>query len=233
MRLITWNVNGLRSAVKGGIEQWVRKWDPDILMFQETRCNSQVFSEVFPQYEWIHSPFENIGRAGVAILSKFEIKGQRTLRKGRLLACQIEGMTMYSTYLPHGYNETFDEKLDLLQSIFVDVQSRQKVIVAGDFNIAIEDIDTHHNPCRMIGCKDEERHSMNKLGMRDLFREMNPSSVAYTFWDKRLRNENRGWRLDYILASDDIRIADAKIPEKSDALFKVSDHLPVIADLMP
>lgn len=231
MKVVSWNVNGLRSAVKGGLVNFLEKLDPDIIAFQETRCSQEDVASIFPNYFSVHSTHSNSGRAGVAILSKKPIANGIELVPGRIISALTFNLKVYSVYAPHGYNESCQQKLALLRTLADSLSDKTKTIVAGDFNIALENLDVHHNPCKMIGCKEEERSLMRELGLIDAFRIKNPGKVAYTFWIKRVREQNKGWRLDYILSSQEIEVHNATIPNKSKELFEISDHLPVIAEL--
>ncbi|RMG42475.1 MAG: hypothetical protein D6732_00980 [Methanobacteriota archaeon] len=231
MKIVSWNVNGLRSAAKRGLIPYLDNLNPDIICLQETRCSKNEIESLFPSYFSAHSMYSNSGRAGVAILSNIPITNENEIVKGRIIRVSTFDLTIYSVYVPHGYNGTYQQKLELLHMLATNLSNKLKTIVAGDFNIALESLDVHHKPCKVIGCKEEERSLMKNLGLVDAFRVKNPGKRAYTYWSNGKRTQNKGWRLDYILSSQEIEIRDASIPNKSNELFKISDHLPVIAEL--
>lgn len=254
MKIISYNVNGIRAALKKGFLSWVKSADPDILCLQEVKANkSQVLGEL--------SLFENIGYnvywheaekkgySGVAILSK-EKPGHVEVgcgiedydREGRVIRADFDSVSVMSLYIPSGSSgdERQDYKMQWLAN-FLEYSKKLKeeipnLVICGDFNICHTEIDIH-NPksnFKSSGFLPEERQWLSDflgLGFIDSFRFFNKEPHNYSWWSYRAksRDKNLGWRIDYNMASSQMeqRLKKAAILNKA----MHSDHCPVLLEI--
>ncbi|MGX5818292.1 exodeoxyribonuclease III [Chitinophaga lutea] len=252
MRIVTYNVNGLRSAMTKGFTEWLQTNPADVICLQEVKAHRDNVD--FRQFEtlgyedyWF--PAQKKGYSGVAILTR--IKPDQVLygngheqsdAEGRVIRADFGDITIVNAYFPSGttgdIRQTYkyqwlDEFYAYLQELR---QSRPNLVVAGDYNIAHEAIDIH-NPVAnkdSSGFLPEERAWMTKLlgnGFVDTFRHFNPGPHHYSWWSFRAnaRANNKGWRIDYINVSEPLlpRLSDARIWQD----IKHSDHCPVFLQL--
>ena len=227
MRIVTWNVNGIRAAIRKGLDKFIDKMDADVLMLQEVRCLPEQLPkdwEVPEGYEMILHPAEKKGYSGVATLSKGPMKEQGRGMKGsldpadsegRVLITEHDDLLLVNTYLPSGsskeerqiYKETWMEQWR--QFIQPLIALEKPVIVAGDLNIAHTENDIW-NPkgnAKSSGFLPHEREWFSDLlndGWHDLFREhVGPDAKLFSWWSNRgqARIKDRGWRIDYLLGN--------------------------------
>ena len=226
MKFITWNVNGLRACIGKGLADYLRKADADVVALQEIKTNIPLPDFSFPQYfaEW--NGGERLGYSGTVCLFKKKpltvmrgLGDERFDKEGRLITLEYPTFYFVNAYVPKSQDglNRWCYRLDW-DTAFADylsnLQKRKPVIVCGDFNVAHNYIDIYPENLRNIenpyGFLTEEREGFNALlgtGLSDVFRELHPArEQAYTWWSNRLnkRKENRGWRLDYFLASDSL-----------------------------
>lgn len=250
MRIVSWNVNGLRSLYTQGYWEWFEKNKPDIFCLQETKVEEQQLQPDVAKpkgyFAYFNSSRERKGYSGVALYSKIEPKKvncdvlpEKFNTQGRLIEAVFEDFVLLNVYFPNGGSgeKQFEYKLDFYDAFLVYVKKLKKqgksVIFCGDVNVAHEEIDiarpkenAHH-----VGFLPEERAWFDEVlaaGFIDTFRELHPNKKdAYTYWDQisRARDRNVGWRLDYFVVSPDV------MPQvkKSEILSDVygSDHCPV------
>ena len=257
MRIVTWNVNGIRAAIRKGLDKFIDKMDADVLMLQEVRCLPEQLPkdwEVPEGYEMILHPAEKKGYSGVATLSKGPMKEQGRGMKGsldpadsegRVLITEHDDLLLVNTYLPSGsskeerqiYKETWMEQWR--QFIQPLIALEKPVIVAGDLNIAHTENDIW-NPkgnAKSSGFLPHEREWFSDLlndGWHDLFREhVGPDAKLFSWWSNRgqARIKDRGWRIDYLLGNKIAfgRLVSVEIDRQGG--LEVSDHAPVILDL--
>jgi len=253
MRLISYNVNGIRSAIKRGFTEWLKTDPADIICLQETKAEKEnvdlsQFEELGYQSYWYSA--EKKGYSGVAILTKpqpdklFYGNGiMQSDAEGRVIRADYGDLTLINAYFPSGTTgeirqsykyQWLDEFNEYLQTLR---QERPNIIVCGDYNIAHKEIDIH-NPKgnkKTSGFLPEEREWMTKFietGMIDTFRLFNEEPHHYSWWSQRfpsVRAENKGWRIDYFLATENLR------PQLSGAAIfpdvKHSDHCPVYLEM--
>ncbi|MDN3203959.1 exodeoxyribonuclease III [Algoriphagus sediminis] len=253
MRIISYNVNGIRAAINKGFRDWLKAENPDIIGLQEVKAlESQVELAQFEDlgYHIYWYPAEKKGYSGVAILTKLKpvkvhygMGHERFDSEGRVLQTDFEDFSFVSSYFPSGttgdIRQTF--KYEFLDGMFDHMQSLLKttpnLIVSGDYNICHKAIDIH-NPVsnkNSSGFLPEERAWMDKLtesGFDDSFRLMNSDPHNYTWWSYRAnaRNKNLGWRIDYHMTSESMkpRVKDSVIlPE-----IKHSDHCPIRIEII-
>lgn len=249
MRLISWNVNGLRAAVKKGFMDSFNALDADIFCLQETKLQAGQIELDLPGYLQYWCYAEKKGYSGTAVFSRVEpISVTYNLgypehdSEGRVITCEFEDFYLVCVYTPNSQNELkrLDYRMtweDAFRAHLMELDRRKPVIACGDMNVAHEEIDLKNPSTNHMnaGFTDQERGKMTELlssGFTDSFRYLYPEARdAYSWWSFRAasRERNVGWRIDYFLCSDRLRerIADAFIrPE-----IMGSDHCPVGLDL--
>ena len=251
IKIISWNINGLRAVLKKDFFKSVSSLDPDILLLQETklqehqRTDEMLNTEAYTS-EWSYSTVKK-GYSGVASYSKTKpvnlkngIGLSRFDDEGRILESDYGDFVLFNVYFPNG--QMSEERLQYKYDFFTDFfnytdalrKNGRSIIIAGDFNIAHNEIDLK-NPkanSKRSGFLREERDVMDHLlsnGYVDTFRHLYPDTIKYSWWSYRFnaRANNAGWRIDYFFVSEDIIekgwIKDAFI--ENDILG--SDHCPV------
>ncbi len=249
MRLISWNVNGLRAAVKKGFMDSFNALDADIFCLQETKLQAGQIELDLPGYHQYWCYAEKKGYSGTAVFSRVEpISVTYNLgypehdSEGRVITCEFEDFYLVCVYTPNSQNELkrLDYRMtweDAFRAHLMELDRRKPVIACGDMNVAHEEIDLKNPSTNHMnaGFTDQERGKMTELlssGFTDSFRYLYPEARdAYSWWSFRAasRERNVGWRIDYFLCSDRLRerIEDAFIrPE-----IMGSDHCPVGLDL--
>ncbi len=253
MRIITYNVNGIRAAIKKGFIDWLKTDPADIVCIQEVKAHEADIDRVAIESAGYRPYFflaQKKGYSGVGILSKLEPDNveyghgkEQSDFEGRVLRADFSDITLINAYFPSGtsgeHRQSYkyiwlDEFLDYLNELR---KTRSKVIVCGDYNIAHKEIDIH-NPVankKTTGFLPEERAWFDKFLQNDFvdsFRHLNKEPHQYSWWHvlrPTTRLENKGWRIDYINVSSNMRdmIKVVKIfPE-----IKHSDHCPVYLEL--
>lgn len=248
MKIITWNVNGLRAALRKGVRDWLLEQSADVLCMQETRVLPEQLTEeqrTLPGYDVIWNPAEKKGYSGVATWTK--IPPQDTVLglgdprfdvEGRVIRTRHPGFHLYNIYFPNGQRgqERVAYKLDFYERLLAqcdDLHAEgETVIITGDFNTAHREIDLK-NPgpnAKNSGFLPEERAMLDRYlahGFVDVFRVLYPEREQYTWWTFRAnaRARNIGWRIDYFLVSEALvpRIKDVIIHDE----VLGSDHCPV------
>ena len=249
MRLISWNVNGLRAAVKKGFIENFNALDADIFCLQETKLQAGQIELDLPGYHQYWCYAEKKGYSGTAVFSRVEpISVTYNLgypehdSEGRVITCEFEDFYLVCVYTPNSQNELkrLDYRMtweDAFRAYLMELDKKKPVVACGDMNVAKEEIDLKNpNTNHMnAGFTDQERDKMRELlasGFTDTFRYLYPDKRdAYSWWSFRAaaRERNVGWRIDYFICSDRLRerIADAFIcPE-----IMGSDHCPVGLEL--
>lgn len=252
MKIITYNVNGIRAVVKKGFLEWLQATDADYVCLQEIKANAdQVDLGMFEAlgYQVFWNPAEKKGYSGVAILAKHEIAGvqqgfgmPKYDMEGRLLQIDTKDFTLMSVYMPSGttgaIRQTYKyEWLDDFYNYIIDLKQKSpNLIICGDYNICHKEIDIH-NPTRNLntsGFLPEERAWMDKFagsGFIDTFRFFNKEPHNYTWWSTRsgAREKNLGWRIDYHFASEALENKLKRCTILNKVYF--SDHCPVLLEL--
>tara|TARA_Y200000002_G_scaffold14070_1_gene11300 strand:+ start:402 stop:1163 length:762 start_codon:yes stop_codon:yes gene_type:complete len=251
MKIISYNINGIRAALKKNLINWIESESPDIICFQEIKANKEQFDfEIFNSLGYYNFWFsaQKKGYSGVAILSKIEPKkikygtGINHIDfEGRVIRADFEKFSVISLYLPSGTNNLrLNYKLKFMDD-FLDYINNLKhefpnLIICGDYNICHKHIDIH-DPIRnknVSGFLIEERMWLDKfleLGFTDSFRLLNKNPNEYSWWSYRAnsRQNNKGWRIDYNLVSNSIKENIYKSYILSDVCH--SDHCPVGVEL--
>lgn len=253
MKIITYNVNGIRSALSKNWLSWLQASQADVVCLQEIKATPDQIAElhILEQmgYEHYWYPAEKKGYSGTAILTKITPKhveygcGLADYdQEGRIIRADFEDVSVMSTYFPSG--SSGDERQAFKYRFLDDFQeyihqlkwAYPKLVISGDYNICHKPIDIH-NPksnANSSGFLPEEREWMENFiqdGFVDTFRHFNPEPHNYTWWSYRAgaRAKNLGWRIDYHLASKELQPhlkRSAILPEA-----KHSDHCPVLLEL--
>ncbi|MCU0387821.1 MAG: exodeoxyribonuclease III [Chitinophagaceae bacterium] len=252
MRIISYNVNGIRAAIKKGFLDWLATNPADIICVQETKANHDDVDKAAIEklgYETHWFSAQKKGYSGVAIFSSIKADKVTTGTghavsdaEGRVIQADFGKVTVINAYFPSGTSgdERQSYKYVWLDEFFEYVnelrKKRKQLIIVGDYNIAHKEIDIHDpkGNKNSSGFLPEERAWMDKwvdAGFVDTFRFLNPETKgAYSWWSQRfpsVRLNNKGWRIDYICATETLKgkIKDAAIfPD-----VKHSDHCPVYA----
>jgi exodeoxyribonuclease-3 len=243
MRLISWNVNGLRACLGKGFEDIVRSMDADFFCIQETKMQEGQAKVDLPQYREFFCSAEKKGYSGTAIFAKEEPLsvqynfGEHT-DEGRGIILEYPAFYLVNVYVPNAQNELkrIDYRMkweDDFRGFVRGLDEKKPVIICGDLNVAHQEIDLKNPKSNRgnAGFSDQERGKMTELlaaGFTDTFRYLYPDVTGvYSWWSYRFnaRKNNAGWRIDYFLVSDRLRdnIKEAKI--HTDILG--SDHCPV------
>ena len=245
MKLISWNVNGLRAVVGKNFMEAFNALDADIFCVQETKLQQGQIDLELPDYFQYWNYAEKKGYSGTAVFSKKEpisvsygIGVDKHDHEGRVITLEFDKFYFVCVYTPNSQNELqrLDYRMeweDAFKDYLCGLKEKKSVIVCGDLNVAAEEIDLK-NPkanTRNAGFTIEEREKFRALknsGFTDTFRFFYPDMTdIYSWWSYRFsaRSRNAGWRIDYFLASDDLnsKLTDAKI--HTDILG--SDHCPV------
>jgi exodeoxyribonuclease-3 len=252
MRIVTYNVNGIRSAMSKGLIDWIRSTSPDVLCLQEIKASpDQVgvleFEELGYHHYWY--PAQKKGYSGVALFSRqqpLNVTYGCGIREyddeGRMIRADFENLSVMSVYHPSGSSgdlrQAFKMKwLDDFYHYIADLKkSIPNLILCGDFNICHKAIDIH-NPksnANTSGFLPEEREWMERFinsGFIDTFRHFNQEPHQYSWWSYRAgaRGKNLGWRIDYNLSSDSLKDRLSRSVILSDAVH--SDHCPVLLEI--
>ncbi len=250
MKIISWNVNGIRSVYKKGFLKFIKKYDPDILCLQEIRAGKEQFPKELinlNNYFFYINSSRKKGRAGVAIYTKEKpidvdnIFGYKYFdREGRFLRLDFKNFILINLYFPHGgrKKERLNYKLKIYDYFlnFAKKNKNKKIVLVGDFNIAHKDIDLtrpKQNKNNIMFTKEERKilDRLVSLNFIDSFRKLNPKKIQYTWWPyfANARERNLGWRIDYIFVSG---VLFNKV-KKSFILNEVigSDHCPIGIEL--
>jgi exodeoxyribonuclease-3 len=252
MKIISYNVNGIRAALKKGFLGWLQQADPDVIALQEIKANKDqldlsLFEKAgYPYHYWFSA--QKKGYSGVAILSKTKPNnitygtGIETMDfEGRNLRVDFEDVSIMSLYLPSGTSDArLMFKLNYMDEFLEYVtQLKQKVpnlVICGDYNICHQAIDIH-DPVRLknvSGFLPIERDWLSlfiKSGFIDSFRHLNDQPHQYSWWSYRggSRARNKGWRLDYHMVSTPLKDKIKRATILSEAVH--SDHCPVLLEL--
>ncbi len=249
MKLISWNVNGLRACVGKGFLEFFRIMGADAVCLQETKLQPHQIQLETPGYRQYWNSAERKGYSGTAILTRMEpltvsyglgIPEHDT--EGRVITCEFPAFYLVTVYTPNAQDglRRIDYRMqwdDAFRDYLLALDRKKPVIVCGDMNVAHQEIDLKNpGPNRgNAGFSDEEREKFSRLlasGFTDTFRLLYPEQTgAYSWWSYRFhaRENNAGWRIDYFLVSDRLRerVTAARILQDVYG----SDHCPVELEL--
>ncbi len=254
MRIVSYNVNGIRAALRKGLAEWIHDNNIDIISIQETKStpdqvDDTLFSDMGYHAYW-HSA-EKKGYSGVLTLTKYQaqqvMEGMQHSAydaEGRVLTTFFEDWALVNVYIPSGSSgeDRHEFKLQFLEDFYPWVQNlkkkQSKLIVVGDYNIVHLDIDIH-NPGRAdnpSGFRPEERawldNWFDKGGFKDGFRHLYPEiRDTYSWWSYRAgsRQKNKGWRIDYISCTHELSPLISSFAMHKEA--QHSDHCPLVMDI--
>jgi exodeoxyribonuclease III len=253
MRIVSYNVNGIRSAIKKGFCEWLQTNPGDVICIQETKAqedNIELEAFIKLGYHNYWNSAEKKGYSGVAVFTKIEPGfvqlgngSAQSDAEGRVMRLDFGDITLINAYFPSGTTGEvrqaykyiwLDEFLDYLNNLR---KERPKLIICGDYNIAHKEIDIHDpkGNKNTSGFLPQERAWLDKFfanGYIDSFREVNQLPGQYSWWSQRfptVRLNNKGWRIDYINVTENLKpaIRDARIMPD----VKHSDHCPVYLEL--
>ncbi len=248
MKLISWNVNGLRACAGKGFGESFKALDADVVCLQETKMQAGQLDLEFDGYESYWNYADKKGYSGTAIYTRVkpisvsnDIGIDEHDHEGRVITMEFDDFYLVCVYVPNSQDElkrlTYRMKWeDDFRSYVSGLAEKKGVVICGDLNVAHNDIDIK-NPAsnrHNAGFTDEERGKFNALldaGYVDSWRMLNPDTVKYSWWSYRFkaRERNAGWRIDYFIVSESMkdRISGAEIHNE---IFG-SDHCPVELDL--
>ena len=245
MKLVSWNVNGLRACLKKGFLEHFSAMDADVFCLQETKMQPGQADLDLPGYQEFWNSAEKKGYSGTAVFTRvpplsvsYDIDDPDHVGEGRSITVEFEDFYLVTVYTPNAQDglKRLDYRMaweDAFRDYLLTLDQKKPVVVCGDLNVAHQEIDLKNpksnrgNP----GFSDQEREKFSQLlasGFTDTFRWLHPDLTgAYSWWSYRFhaRENNAGWRIDYFLTSDRLRprIEDASIHADMDG----SDHCPV------
>jgi len=244
MKIVTWNVNGIRAR-QAQVQDLLAAEEPDLVCLQEIKATPNQVPEllVSPEGYWCYWHGGG-GYSGVALLVRRAFACERPAfshpafdHEERIVVAEVSGLRVASVYVPNG-GKDYEAKLRFLDALATwaaeTVAPAQALVICGDLNVAREDRDVHPKERKpnQIGRRPDERAHLNRLfdgGMTDIGRVLDPDNEnLFTYWPpwRNLRQRNIGWRIDYVLAS--AGVAGRAISSESRREFGTSDHAPVI-----
>lgn len=245
MRLVTWNVNGLRACLGKGFLDFFQRVDADVVCLQETKLQPDQIALERPGYRLFWNSAEKKGYSGTAVFTRVEplsvtcgIGLDEHDHEGRVITAEFDGFFLVCCYTPNAQNELarIDYRMqweDDFRAYLIELDKKKPVVLCGDLNVAHEEIDLKNPKSNRgnAGFSDQERGKMTELlssGFTDTFRALYPDRTgAYTWWSYRFnaRKNNAGWRIDYFIVSDRLlpRVRDNIIHAEVEG----SDHCPV------
>ena len=246
MKLISWNVNGIRAAIKKGFLDYFNEQDADIFCLQETKLSAGQLEIDLKGYHQYWNYAVKKGYSGTAIFTKQEplsvsygLGIEEHDQEGRVITLEFEKFYMITVYTPNSKDELLrlDYRMvweDEFRKYLKELEKKKPIVVCGDLNVAHKEIDLKNPKTnrRNPGFTDEERDKFTKLldaGFIDTFRYFYPNlEHAYSWWSYRAnaRKNNTGWRIDYFVVSEELKdnLVDAEIH----AQIEGSDHCPVV-----
>ena len=248
MKLISWNVNGLRACEGKGFSNIFKQLNADFFCLQETKMQAGQLDLNFDGYESYWNYAEKKGYSGTAIFTKhtplnisYGIGIEEHNHEGRVITAEMQDFYLITVYTPNSQDglKRLDYRMKWEEDFLAYVKqldAKKPVVICGDMNVAHQEIDLKNPKTnrRNAGFTDEKREKITKLlnsGFTDTFRHLYPSEITYSWWSYRFkaREKNAGWRIDYFITSERLNgnIEDAKIHTDIHG----SDHCPVELDL--
>lgn len=250
MKLVSWNVNGLRACLGKGFLDFFSAADADAVCLQETKMHQEQADLELPGYQQFWNSAEKKGYSGTAVFTRvpplnvtYGIGMAEHDSEGRVITVEYEPFYLVNCYTPNAQRELarLEYRMkweDDFRAYLLSLDAKKPVVLCGDLNVAHQEIDLKNPKTnrRNAGFSDEERAKMTELlagGFVDTFRALYPDVTgAYTWWSyqRRARDTNAGWRIDYFIVSERLRgaVHDSRI--RADVMG--SDHCPVELDLL-
>lgn len=249
MKIVSWNLNGLLASLKNEVFNPFQSMMPDILCLQEIRTQKEPDILSGYHHYWNHG--ERDGYSGTAVLARvkpseviYGFLGDFPDEEGRLITLNYPEVYVVNAYVPNSQQnlkrQAYRMKWDTaFREHIVELMDAKPVIICGDFNVARDTIDIYAENMRQYwaeqGYASDERSNFETLleeGLTDVFRALHPDKRSYTWWSNRLnkRLENRGWRLDYFLISNELMENVISFSHMKEILG--SDHCPIALEVM-
>ena len=248
MRLISWNVNGLRACLNKGFLDFCALADADVICLQETKMRPEQASFALEGYQRFWNSADKAGYSGTAVFTRrpplsvtYDFGDDIHRHEGRVITAEFDNFYLVCCYTPNSQDglKRLDYRMtweDAFRAYLLELDAKKPVILCGDLNVAHTEIDIKNAKTNRMsaGFTDQERAKMTELlaaGFTDSFRAIHPDEVKYSWWSYRFhaREKNAGWRIDYFIVSN--RIADKiKAAEIHNEVFG-SDHCPVELDI--
>jgi len=251
MKLVSWNVNGLRSCLTKGFLEYVKNEDPDVICLfcvQETKMQQGQAELELPGYRQYWNSAERKGYSGTAVLTKeeplsvvFGFGDDIHRHEGRVITAEYPDFYLVCCYTPNSQDglKRLDYRMqweDDLRAYLMELDRTKPVVYCGDLNVAHQEMDLKNPKTNRMnpGFTDQEREKMNALlasGFADTFRTLHPEEITYSWWSYRFhaREKNVGWRIDYFIVSRRL------LPRVTGAAIRTevygSDHCPVVLEI--
>lgn len=249
MRLVSWNVNGLRACVRKGYLEYFNEVDADIFCVQETKLQEGQIDLDLEGYEQYWNYAEKKGYSGTAVFTKtkplsveYGLGIEEHDKEGRVITLEFDEFFLVNVYTPNSQKELarLDYRMsweEVFRAYLKKLDAKKPIILCGDLNVAHKEIDLKNPKSnrKSAGFSDEEREKMTKLlgtGFIDSFRYFYPDKEgAYTWWSyfRKARSRNAGWRIDYFIVSE--RLKDKMNDSEIHSSIMGSDHCPVLLDI--
>ncbi|MCM3476990.1 MULTISPECIES: exodeoxyribonuclease III [Bacillaceae] len=249
MKLVSWNVNGLRACVKKGFLEYFHDIDADIFCIQETKLQEGQIDVDLPGYLQYWNYAEKKGYSGTAVFTKYKpltvsygFSPEESEREGRIITLEYENFYLVNVYTPNSQRDLARLKFrleweDKLKKYLLALNEKKPVVYCGDLNVAHQEIDLKNAKSNIgnSGFTNEEREKMTSLlasGFIDTFRYLHPDAVdRYTWWSymNKVRDRNIGWRIDYFIVSESIKEKIVNADIHSHVLG--SDHCPILLEI--
>ena len=248
MKLVSWNVNGLRSCLGKGFLEYVAIENPDVICLQEIKCEEHQVDFDLPGYHRYFHSADKKGYSGTAVFTKeeplsvtYDFGPEEHRHEGRVITAEYPEFYLVCCYTPNSkdgllrlpYRMQWE---DDLRAYLQALDAVKPVVYCGDLNVAHEEIDIKNPKTNHFnaGFSDEERGKMTELlsaGFTDTFRYLHPDTVMYSWWSFRFhaRENNTGWRLDYFIVSDRLRERLTNADIRTEVYG--SDHCPVVLEI--
>lgn len=250
MKLISWNVNGLRACVGKGFLEYFKEMDADIFCIQETKLQEGQINLDLEGYEQYWNYAVKKGYSGTAVFTKkkplsirYGVGIAEHEQEGRVITLEFEAFYLVNVYTPNSQRELarLDYRMaweDVFRNYLKELDAKKPVVLCGDLNVAHKEIDLKNPKTnrKNAGFTDEEREKMTQLleaGFIDTFRYFYPQQEgAYTWWSymRKARERNAGWRIDYFIVSE--RLKDRLKDTQIHANIMGSDHCPVALEIL-
>lgn len=245
MKILSWNVNGIRARIAQGFGKAIEEMNPDIICIQEVRANEkQLPKDFLSEYNHYHSIHQKAGYAGSSIFVKKELPAPISVKTdydngsetGRVCILEFENFILIGSYSPNsGQNlEKLHRRVEWETGLTEFMRNQVKpIILCGDLNVAPEKQDA--GIWCLAGCSPEERKAFKEkldLGMVDVFRYLNPTKIDYTWFSNRSKTKVKGLRLDQFVVSKELCSRIQSIEHlHNDNLVCGSDHIPIILNI--